>query len=167
MSQSDVAAVLHEALSPVVSGHTLYLEDVHVGGGGRNRTVTVIVDLPDGPGGVSSDQLDQVSRAVSARLDEVDEMLGGSYQLEVTTPGVSRPLTQPRHFRRAEGRLVTVTTSDGSVRGRILSAADDALQVQGAPTRRGAAPPEPQVLAWDQVRRGKVEVEFSAPTDHA
>lgn len=163
MSQSDVSAVLHQALSPVVAAHTLLLEDVRVRGGGRHRTVTVVVDLPDGPGGVSSDQLDEVSRAVSAHLDGVDDLLTGPYRLEVTTPGISRPLTEPRHFRRAQGRLVTVTTTDGSVQGRVLMADDDGLQIQAPPTGRGAGPPEPVLLAWEQVQRGTVEVEFSPP----
>lgn len=165
MSQSDVSAVLLQALSPVVSEQGLYLEEVAVGGSGRNPTLTVVIDLPAGPGGVSSDQLAEVSRAVSNRLDDVDHVLRGAYQLEVTTPGISRPLTQPRHFGRAVGRLATVTTTEGSVRGRIVAADDGGLQVQQPPTRRGAPAPEPLVLTWDEVRQGTVEVEFGSPAD--
>ncbi|MGC0273573.1 ribosome maturation factor RimP [Pseudactinotalea sp. Z1739] len=165
MSPSDVSAVLLQALSPVVSEQGLYLEEVAVGGSGRNRTLIVVIDLPEGPGGVSSDQLAEVSRAVSNRLDDVDHVLRGPYQLEVTTPGISRPLTQPRHFGRAVGRLATVTTTEGIVRGRIVAADDDGLQVQQPPNRRGAPAPEPLVLTWDEVRQGTVEVEFGSPAD--
>src|SRR5690625_3517160 len=110
MSPSDIQAALQQALSPVVAAEGLYLEQVRLGGHQRKRVVTVVVDLPDGPGGVDSEALTEVSRAVSARMDEVDDVLPGAYELEVTTPGVSRPLTERRHFRRAQGRLVTVQT---------------------------------------------------------
>src|SRR5690625_1686792 len=100
MKRSDIATALLEALSPVVAAHELYLESVDLTGPPNRATLRVVVDLRDGPGGVSSDALDEVSRAVSARLDEIEEVPGGSYVLEVTTPGVSRPLTEPRHFRR-------------------------------------------------------------------
>ena len=165
MSTSDIPAALQKALSPVVAAEGLYLERVRLGGHQRKQVVTVVVDLPDGPGAVDSDQLADVSRAVSARMDEVDDLLPGAYELEVTTPGVSRPLTERRHFRRAEGRLVTVQTQEGSVRGRVITAADDGLQVQPEPERSKPGKgqnrrPEPMLLPWEAVRRGKVEVEF-------
>src|SRR5690625_3361047 len=152
MKRSDTAAVLLEALSPVVAAHELYLESVDLAGPPNRRTVTVVVDLRDGPGGVSSDALDEVSRAISGRLDEVEDVPGGSYLLEVTTPGVSRPLTEPRHFRRAQGRLVTVHTTEGTVAGRLMVADDEGLQVQPSPKQRGGRAPQPQSLPWSQVQ---------------
>src|SRR5699024_10468537 len=100
-------AQVEELLEPVVAGAGLHLEGVQVSGASRRRLVRVTVDLPDGPGGVGSDLLAEVSRAVSSRLDEAEDLLAGSYLLEVSTPGVSRPLQTARHFRRAQGRLVT------------------------------------------------------------
>ena len=172
MSQSDVTTALHEALSPVVAAEGLYLEQVRLGGSKRAPVVTVVVDLPDGPGGVGSDALGEVSQAVSARMDEVDDIIDGAYELQVTTPGISRPLTEPRHFRRAQGRLVTVTTTEGSVHGRIKTADDEGLVLlsppeRGKPGQRKSGQGEPVVLTWDQVRRGAIEVEFkSATNDH-
>src|SRR5690606_18307302 len=99
---NDLAARLREVLDPVVAASDLYLEGVEVTGPARRRLVRVTVDLPDGPGGVGSDRLGDVSHAVSEALDGVHDALEGSYLLEVTTPGVSRPLTEARHFRRAE-----------------------------------------------------------------
>jgi ribosome maturation factor RimP len=96
-----------------------------VTGAGRRRTVSLVVDLPDGPGGVSSDQIGEVSREVSTALDEAD-VIPGAYTLEVSTPGTDRPLTEPRHFRRAVGRLVTVTTAEGETTAYLDDVVDDA-----------------------------------------
>ena len=89
-----------------------------------------------------------------AALDDSDVMGGAPYVLEVTSPGVDRPLTQRRHWLRARGRLVVVTLADGgTVTGRLTAADDDGLVV------------DDRTLAWDDVRRGKVEVEFNRVED--
>lgn len=118
-------------LEPVVAGAGLYLEGVSVAPAGRRTLVRVVVDLPDGPGGLSSDALAEVSRAVSRALDEAD-LVPGPHTLEVTTPGVDRPLTEPRHFRRSVGRLVTLTTDEGTVTGRLAEVRADGVVVDGA-----------------------------------
>lgn len=163
MSRSDIATALRDVLEPVVSEAELFLEDVTVSGSGTKRVVTVVVDLPDGPGGIGAEALGEVSRTISARLDDDDNPLNGAYLLEVTTPGVSRPLTEPRHFRRARGRLVTVSTDDGDVRGRVLDADSDGLQVR--PEGPGSGEEASLLLAWGDVRSGRVEVEFNRPGD--
>jgi ribosome maturation factor RimP len=66
-----------------------------------------------------------VSREVSTALDEAD-VIPGAYTLEVSTPGTDRPLTEPRHFRRAVGRLVTVTTAEGETTAYLDDVVDDA-----------------------------------------
>jgi len=81
------------------------LESVRVGSAGRRRLLRVIVDAD---GGVSLDGIALVSREVSARLDATGAMGEAPYTLEVSSPGVDRPLTLPRHWRRAVGRLVRV-----------------------------------------------------------
>lgn len=159
---SELQAHLHEVLAPVVTGSGLFLEGVEVSGPARKRLVRVTVDLADGPGGVGSDQLGDVSKAVSAALDEHDDALEGAYLLEVTTPGVSRPLTDARHFRRAVGRLVTIQTTDGEVVGRVTAVdADDVhlLQEQrkGAPTERA--------VPLASITRGRVEIELRRAED--
>jgi ribosome maturation factor RimP len=133
----------------------LVVEDVAVQPAGRRRVVRVVVDLPDDAlGGVPMDAVAAVSQALSQRLDETDAMGGSAYTLEVTSPGVDRPLTQRRHWLRARGRLVRISLRDGrTCTGRLEDAGTDGVVVDGAP------------LAWDDVARGTVEVEFSRRGD--
>jgi ribosome maturation factor RimP len=149
------AARLTEVLAPVVEMTGADLENVDVSKAGKRSVVRVVVDRD---GGVSMDDVADVSRAVSDALDALDEAepgaLGPSYVLEVTSPGVDRPLTAVRHWRRNVGRLVTVALHDGpNVTGRITSADDEALvlDVDGSEQR----------LAMADVVRGTVQVEFS------
>ncbi len=155
---SDAAAALRSVLEPVVADAGLYLEDVSTSAAGRRSVVRVVVDLPDGPGGVGSDALADVSRQISAALDDVD-VVRGAYTLEVSTPGLSRPLTTARHFRRAEGRLVTVRTGSGKVRGRVLEVDGDDVVLDTEGTR--------QVVALDDITSGTVEPELGRPADPA
>jgi len=122
----ELQDTLTSHLGPVVAGAGLLLEGVKVASAGRRKLVRAVVDLPDGPGGVSSDALIEVSRLISQALDDAD-LVPGSYTLEVTTPGVDRPLTEPRHFRRAVGRLVEVTTPAGTRAGRLTEVTPDTI----------------------------------------
>lgn len=149
---SDAGQRLKGLLAPVVAECGLLLEDVGLGAAGRRRLVRVTVDLPDGPGGVGSDALTEVSHAVSAALDDADAV-DGSYVLEVSTPGIDRPLREPRHYRRAVGRLVTVRTRAGeSWHGRLVAAdaAEVTLSVDGAQRH----------LPYADLVAGAVEVEL-------
>src|SRR5439155_892857 len=80
----------------------------------RRRLLRVVVDAD---GGVDLDNIALVSREASARLDDTGAMGEAPYTLEVSSPGVDRPLTQPRHWRRAVGRLVRVPASGPSAPG--------------------------------------------------
>ena len=93
-------AKLREQLEPVVAALGYDLEDVTAQRAGSRQLLRVVVD---GDGGISLDDIAEVSQAVSAALDESDPMGEAPYDLEVTSPGVSRPLTLPRHWRRAAG----------------------------------------------------------------
>ncbi|MFI9555077.1 ribosome maturation factor RimP [Nonomuraea endophytica] len=141
---------LMKLLEPVVGAEGLDLEDVTVTTAGKRRLLRVVVDRD---GGVSLDDVAEVSQAVSTALDEDDAMGGSAYTLEVSSPGVDRPLTEPRHWRRAAKRLVKAELRDGSVvEGRVLTA-DDAgvdLSVDGAERR----------LDYQDLTRGRVQVEF-------
>lgn len=151
-SNSDLLERIRAVVRPAVHDADLYLEDLTVANAGRRTVVRVVVDLSDGPGGVSSDQLGDVSRAVSAALDEADP-IAGQHTLEVTTPGVDRPLSEPRHYRRNTGRLLRVTTTSGSsLTGRLTEADDETavLDVEGTP----------QHIAYSDVASAHVEVEF-------
>ncbi len=129
------------------------LEQLDVIAAGRRRLVKVVVDADDG---VDLDQVAEVSRAVSSVLDSHDAILGGPYTLEVTSPGLDRPLTKPRHWRRAKLRLVAVKQPDGTrFTGRVGQADDDGVEllVDGNLTRVGYA----------DMAHAVVEVEFKQP----
>ncbi|MDG4767130.1 ribosome maturation factor RimP [Solwaraspora sp. WMMD406] len=146
---------LKAVIEPVVGAVGFDLEDVSVSRAGRRYVVRVIVDAD---GGVGLDAVAQVSRSISAALDEAEsvsgaELITGEYQLEVSSPGVDRPLRLPRHWRRNVGRLVRVTVAQRSVTGRIVAADDESvrLDVDGTVRRWG----------YDEVGAGRVQVEFN------
>lgn len=151
---SQVAAEVRALLEPVVADTGLFLEDVTTSAGKRT-VVRVVVDLPDGPGGVGSDTLTDVSRAISAALD-TDDVVPGAYTLEVSTPGISRPLTTERHFRRAVGRLLRMTTTDGKLTARLTAVEGADLHLEDDGTAR--------VVPIAQVSSATVVAELKAPT---
>src|SRR5512140_3660000 len=118
---------LLQLLEPIVAGAGYDLEDVTVTSAGRRSLVRVTVDAD---GGIDLDAVAVVSRLVSDALDADAERpsspraLAGAYVLEVSSPGVDRPLTEPRHWRRAAGRLVKVDVEGTSVTGRIAGVDD-------------------------------------------
>ncbi len=167
--QQDPAATrLAGWIEPVVAGAGYDLEELVVTPAGRRSVVRVVVDRDEG---VSLDDVAEVSRAVSAVLDRNDGELGRApYVLEVTSPGVDRPLTEPRHWRRNSGRLVAVAVgpagSTEQVTGRI-TAVDDAgvtlaVEKPGKPGAR-RKPPTPRQVSWTQLGAGRVQVEFGRP----
>ena len=148
---------LRRLLTPVVAERGLDLEDVQVTPAGKRRLLRVIVDQD---GGVGLDSVATVSTAVSAALDDSNVMGGTPYVLEVTSPGIDRPLTEPRHWRRARSRLVEATLAEGDpVTGRVLDAQDDGVLLDVAGAER--------LLPWTQVVRGRVQVEFNRPESGA
>ena len=141
-------------LEPVVEAQGLDLEDVVVTQAGKRRQLRVVIDQD---GGISLDTVAAVSTAVAAQLDDSDAMGGSPYVLEVTSPGVDRPLTAPRHWRRNRTRLVKVATAEATaLEGRLVEVDDDGIGVEsdGVVTR----------LAWDRVASGRVQVEFNRPS---
>jgi len=151
------AEALERAVLPVVAGAGLDLEGVEVRPAGRRTLVRVIVDAD---GGVSLDAVAAVSGPVSEALDASGALGESAYTLEVTSPGVDRPLTEERHWRRAVGRLVQVTPVEGApFTGRLVavSGTDAELDVDG----------EVRVARMADVRRAVVQVEFSDPAGRA
>ena len=99
------------------------VDAVELLGSGSRRVLRVVIDRD---GGVPVDLISQVSRELSRELDRSDVMGESGYTLEVTSRGLSRPLTEPRHWRRNIGHLVVATLADGERRrGRLVSADDD------------------------------------------
>ena len=145
---------------PVVRALGMDLESVKVTTAGRRRLLRVVVDSDNG---VSLDDAALASRELSARLDVSDVMGDMPYTLEVSSPGVDRPLTQPRHWRRAAGRLVRVPlTAAGhapgqTVQGRVVTAgaAEVTLDIDGEHRRFGYA----------ALGAGAVQIEFGRPGD--
>jgi ribosome maturation factor RimP len=143
-------------LAPVVSGAGAELEDVSVSRAGSRSVVRVVIDRD---GGIDLDGVADVSHAVSAALDADPDAMPGTFVLEVTTPGVDRPLTQPRHWRRAKGRLVAVTRRGaGPLTGRVSSADDEGAVLVGADLPGGQVS-----VSYADVSRAVVQVEFNGP----
>ena len=147
-TRDRLAGVLTAPLSAV----GLDLEAVDLTPAGKRRLLRVAVDKD---GGVTLDDIADATKEVSRLLDESDVMGEQPYTLEVTSPGVDRPLTQPRHWRRNAGRLVKVSLRDGrTVTGRIAASDDStaSLDVEGAGSEQ---------VALADVAKAKVQVEFN------
>ncbi len=151
---------LTRLLEPVVHAMDMDLESVRVTSAGRRRVLRVVIDAD---GGVSLDDIALASREFSARLDSDEAMGEQPYTLEVSSPGIDRPLTQPRHWRRAAGRLVvaplTSVSSDhqngngaDQAEGRIVAAGD-----QGVTLERDGVTRDYQ---YAELGPGRVQVEF-------
>jgi len=144
---------LREVIGPIVEQAGYDLEELTVSRAGRRHVLRIIVD---GDRGVSLDAVADLSREISAALDAAEESGGQfterEYVLEVSSPGVDRPLTLPRHWRRNVGRLVSVTAGERLVTGRLIAADDDGvvLDVAGVP----------QELSYTDLGPGRVQVEF-------
>ncbi|WP_344133592.1 ribosome maturation factor RimP, partial [Luedemannella flava] len=153
-------ARLQEVIEPVVRQIGFDLEELKISRMGRTHVVRVIVDGEDG---VSLDDVAEISRAASAALDEA-ELSGGAftvdaYQLEVSSPGVDRPLTLPRHWRRNVNRLVKVKAGEKMLTGRVVAvgATGVTLDVSGA---RHEVP-------FGELGPGHVQIEFARLADLA
>jgi ribosome maturation factor RimP len=143
---------LVRGLSPPLAAAGFDLEDVTVTKAGSRSVVRVVIDRD---GGVDLDAVAEATRLVSAELDVGDGPLPGAYVLEVTSPGVDRPLTAPRHWRRAVGRLVAVRTRDG---GRVLARLTDADETSAEILPQ---PGRSRRVAYADVAHAVVEIEFS------
>jgi ribosome maturation factor RimP len=131
----------------------LDVEAVEVTPAGKRRVLRVAVDKD---GGVTLDDVADATREVSQVLDASDVMGEQPYTLEVTSRGVDRPLTLPRHWRRNADRLVKVTTHDGeTLTGRILESGEDSATLDVSGQR--------QDVAYADVAKALVQIEFKRP----
>jgi ribosome maturation factor RimP len=146
---------LMELLAPVISAEGYDLEDLSVTAAGRRSLIRVIVD---GDEGIDLDAVADISRAVSDLLDQNDDAgpgFSGPYVLEVSSPGVDRPLTEARHWRRAAGRLVTTSADGRPLTGRVLDADDQTVTFEVAGQQ--------DVYPLASLAPGRVQLEFSRP----
>ena len=140
-------------LTGPLSAHSLDVEAVEITPVAKRRMVRVAVDKD---GGVTLDDVAEATREVSRVLDESDVMGEQPYTLEVTSRGVDRPLTLPRHWRRNAQRLVKVTTTSGEVlTGRILECDESAVRLDVAG--------RPRQVEYAEVRKALVQIEFNRP----
>ena len=148
----EVAQALRERLRPRVEQAGYDLEDLVVTSAGRRRLVRLVVDKD---GGVTLDECAELSRAVSGELDAADSLLGDApYTLEVSSPGVSRPLREPRHWRRSTGRTVKVVRPDGStLLGRVVGSDETGATLR---TDSGEV-----AVAYEDVAKATVQVDMS------
>lgn len=136
------------------------IEDVVIDTGTRPPRITVVADADDG---LDLDSIAALSRSASELLDTVDSPNSGSpYVLEVTSPGVDRPLTTEKHYRRARGRKVEVTLSDGSqLTGRLGETSDGIVALVVREGGRGNY--SVREMPLDGIAKAVVQVEFSPP----
>jgi ribosome maturation factor RimP len=149
----EVASRLEPIVAEAVAAAGFDLDGLDVQQAGRRKLVKVVVDGDDG---VGLDEVADISRAVSAVLDDHDELIAGAFTLEVTSPGVDRPLVRPRHWRRARYRLVRVTPVEGpEFVGRAGEAGESSVKMLVDGSLR-------DVLYID-VARAVIEIEFRQP----
>ncbi|GAB4007967.1 ribosome maturation factor RimP [Nocardioides ultimimeridianus] len=152
--QSSDAMKVEALVSGPLGELGLDVEAVELTPAGKRRVLRIAVDKD---GGVDLDDVAAATRALNAVLDETDVLGEMPYTLEVTSRGVDRPLTLPRHWRRNLDRLVKVTLTDGSaVTGRATSYDEDpggsvTLTVDGAE----------QVIAYGDIAKALVQIEFN------
>jgi ribosome maturation factor RimP len=137
----DPAARVAELVAPVLEADGLELFDVEL----RGATLRVSVDRP---GGVDMEAISAASERVSAVLDAHDPVPGDRYTLEVSSPGVERPLRTPDHFRRFVGTTIAVRTRPGvegerRIEGVLEAADDDGVTVAG------------RTLTYEQIERAR------------
>jgi ribosome maturation factor RimP len=155
MATSEQTQRLTALLEEPVSKLGLDLEAVEITPAGKRRMLRVAVDKDDG---VTMDEVAEATREVSRLLDESDVMGNQPYTLEVSSRGVDRPLTLPRHWRRNAGRKVLVNCTDGSTLEGRIGTSEDAedgavtLVIDGDDHR----------LPYADVRKAKVQIEFNS-----
>jgi ribosome maturation factor RimP len=149
--RAAATARLTKVIEPVLAAMEIDLEAVKLSSAGRRTVLRIVIDAD---GGINLDDIAEVSREVSAKLDAKDVMGEEPYTLEVTSPGVDRPLSAPRHWRRATGRLViaAVTSSDQEIKGRIIHADQDRVTLEVDGDRRS--------FGFGELGPGRVQVEF-------
>jgi ribosome maturation factor RimP len=148
---------LRGLLEPLAATSGLDLEEVRVTSAGKRRQLLVVVDSDEG---VQLDAVAELSREISQALDASDAMGDGEYLLEVSSPGLDRPLTEPRHFRRNEGRLVKFTLSaGGDLVARMLAVDEEGidLEIPGVKGRK----PKPGRITFPEITRARIEIEFN------
>ncbi len=146
---------ISDLISPAVTEAGFFLEEVQIATPGSHRIITCVVD---GPTPLNLDQVTVASRLISELLDTAEFMGETPFTLEVTSPGVDRPLTQPRHWTKNLTRLIKVTLNDGAtITGRLTEFNEsDATLVENIKGRI-----KEHTVAFADIKRAVVEIEFN------
>ena len=133
-------------ITPALEALGFYLEDVTITSAGRRSMLTVIVD---GDTHLSLDQVTAATKGISEIVEGIQSLGQTPFTLEVTSPGLDRPLTKPRHWRKNIDRLVKVILLDGSeVKGRVRDASETSTTI------------DEQVINFTDIKRATLEIEF-------
>lgn len=140
--KEDIAAVI----TPVLATQGFYLEDINITSAGSRSMLTVIVD---GDTHLSLDQVTSASKAISEIIENIQSLGQSPFTLEVTSPGLDRPLTKPRHWRKNLDRLIKVIFLDGQVvTGRIKDVNETGVMV------------DELFIQFTSIKRATLEIEF-------
>ena len=134
------------AITPALSDLGFYLEDITITSAGRRSMLTIIVD---GDTHLSLDQVTVATKAISEIVENIQSLGQAPFTLEVTSPGLDRPLTKPRHWRKNIDRLVKIVLLDGKeIKGRVKDATEISATV------------DEQVVKFSDIKRATLEIEF-------
>lgn len=145
-----------ELVSDLLQRQGYDLEDVVITSAGKHSAVRIMVDSD---AGLELDAVARLSHEISEAFDAASEFGESPYVLEVTSPGIDRPLTHERHWRRARGRKARIDLENETVVGRIGELDGDSVAVVIA-SRSG---PEVRMISLSDVAKAVVQVEFSKP----
>ena len=134
------------AITPAIQSLGFYIEDITITSAGKRSMLTVIVD---GDTHLSLDQVTVATKAISEIVENLPTLGNNPFTLEVTSPGLDRPLTKPRDWRKNQDRLIKIVLTDGKeVKGRIKDSTESAVTV------------DDQVINFADIKRATLEVEF-------
>jgi ribosome maturation factor RimP len=133
-------------ITPAIESLGFYIEDITITSAGKRSMLTVIVD---GDTHLSLDQVTVATKAISEIVENLPTLGNNPFTLEVTSPGLDRPLTKPRHWRKNQDRLIKIILNDGKeVTGRIRDSTESSVTV------------DEQVINFADIKRATLEIEF-------
>jgi ribosome maturation factor RimP len=134
------------AIRPIIEATGNYLEELTITSAGKVKILTVIVDSDSH---LNLDQITAVTKEISEVIEALQELGDSAFTLEVTSPGIDRPLTKPRHWRKNFDRLVKITMTSGQdIQGRIGEATETTVLVGDLK------------VSFEDIKRAVLEIEF-------
>jgi len=144
-----------ELIAPAVTSAGFFLEEVQIANPGNHRIITCIID---GTAPLNLDQVTEISRTISELLDEATFMGDTEFTLEVSSPGLDRPLTQERHWKKNLTRLIKIIYTDGT---EIIGRLKEYDEVNATLVENIKGREKTHVVAFADMKRAVVEVEFN------